>query len=214
MVCLAACAPSGELNDATMQADLQNYATEVALLRDGSSSPQNDIIATVSVAETQAAGYFQYNTVLLATVRAVSASTPVPQAFQNVTGGPQALSIYDTSSGRMQMVQTGVSGFVRPDDRCFETHQNFFTTSSLNAVYFVAVGLNMPAGTTIDVQWFYEGQPVYSNGLTISSGVDAQCIAIALQPSNVALSPGNWSAAVSLNGEPFMDPIPFTIIQG
>lgn len=211
---LGACQSFSADAPSTLEADISSYGTEVAVMRQNSQDQQTQVAATVQFAETQAAGVIQYNSILLATVRAGGDATPVPQTFANTNEGPLALSIYDTSDGIMRFEQTGTSGFVRPQDRCFESHQNFFTTSSTDAIYFVAVGLNMSAGTNIDVTWYYEGAIQHRSSYTAPNFVEAQCVAVPLTRGDANLLPGNWSASVTVNGQILRESIPFTVLEG
>lgn len=196
----------------TMSFELTAYATEAAGIRLNSQTERTQVAATVAVAETQSANYSLYNNVLVATVRADQIPTPSERlAFTD--GGVMAIDMFDLSDGQMRFLQVGTAGYVRPEDRCFETHQTFFRTSSTNRIYMTALALNLQAGTNLRVDWFYEGSRVHTSAWSAPSFTEGMCIAIELSPANAPFLPGNWSATLFVNGNA-IDPSAFSIIEG
>jgi hypothetical protein len=195
------------------QAELEAFGTEAAALRDQMQQDRTAVASTVEVVGTQAADFISYNGFIAATLRAGIPATATPPSLIVNEQGPMPMSMFDLSSGEMRFVQIGTAGQINPDDRCFISHQAFFNVNTTNVIFMTALGLNIRAGTNVRVDWQYGGEIVYSNAWNAPQSVDGQCVALELRPSNAPFTPGNWTATMSVNGEPF-DPAPFTITNG
>lgn len=201
---------SDEVNQ-QLEQEIIAYATESAMLRDQIQIDRTQVIATVQSASTQSAQFSAYNNLLVATLRAINPPTPTSPPL-DVVEGPLPFTIYDLSSGEMRFVQLGTASQI-DSSGCFVRHQNFFNPMQVNTIYMTGVALNLRAGTTIRVNWQYEGEIVYSNSWVAPQSIDGQCFAIPIQPSNAPFLSGNWTATVIIDGEP-IDPAPFTISGG
>jgi len=197
---------------ATLSAEMTAYVTQAAALRQNAAAGQAEVLATVQVAETQAAGFFDYNRRLLQTVQAVQIATPLPRVVQD-DGGVMPREMFDLSSGELRVLQIGTAGFV-DDNRCFQTHQNFFTTSSTNVIYLAGLALNLPAGATVTATWQYGNDVVHRSSYTAPNFVDYQCFALPLRPSDAPFLPGNWTASLSVDGEVMDNAYGFSILDG
>lgn len=210
---LSACqSVTGEDAQFGLQRDLEAYSTEAAALREDMQVQRTAVVTTSEAAGTEAAVYRGYNQQLIATLYVLNPPTPTGPAVVANAQGPLPLSMYDLSDGMMRFVQVGTAGQITPDDRCFVSHQSFFTPQS-NVIYTVAFALNLQAGTQVRVDWQYGGDIVHTSAYVAPQFAEGQCIALELRPSNTEFLPGNWTATLYINGEA-LDPISFTITGG
>jgi hypothetical protein len=200
-----------------LQSELDAYGTEGAVLRQEIQLNQTEIVATVAASGTDAAAYASYNRILAPTVGVVQPGTPtripaeeVIQALGVEAQGPMPVEMFDISDGQTRFVQLGTAGQI-DNENCFISHQSFFQSSS-NVIYMTGLGLNVFAGTSLRVEWRFGGELVHTSTWSAPQSVDGQCVALAMRPSNAALTPGNWTATMFVNGEP-IDPAPFTIVS-
>ena len=208
---LSACGPLVAVDaPVTMQAEMITNATEAADLRAQGDRVSVEALATAEAAQTQAASYLAYNTFLLATVQA---GDGVAVRRQAVTGsGVMAREMFDLSDGQMRFLQIGAASDIDPNSRCFQSHRNLFTQGQVNTIYLSGLALNLQAGTRIRVDWLMDGQNVHQTTWVAPTFSEYQCFALPLTSGDAPLNAGNWTAAVSINGEPF-DPVPFSILN-
>lgn len=202
----------GDDTAATLQSDLLVYETEVAQLRQDSQDYRTSSQATIEAAQTQSAAYLNYNRMVLATVQAGEIATPAQRAVVQ-GGGADASDLYDTSDGQMRFVQVGVSGYVRPDDGCFERHQNFFNIPNTPRIFLVGLALNMQAGTTLRAEWMFQNTIVHQSQWSAPNSGTRDCIAIEITPANAAFAVGDWSVALFADGRSVAT-VPFTMTDG
>jgi hypothetical protein len=165
----------------------------------------------VQFSETQAAEYFGYNRLLVATARAAGAiNTPISPIVTNNETGPMPLSMFDLSDGVMRFVQLGMTDTINREDRCFIEQKSLFNPNQTETLFLTGLALNLQAGATLRVDWSYQGDVVHQTSWTAPEFQEGDCIAMELNPSNAAFSPGNWTATLYVDGNP-LDPIPFTL---
>jgi len=211
LITLPACNTlAGEDEFILMQSDIEAYGTEAVAIRESIQNDQVQVAATVDALATESANFTEFNRVLVSTVRAVLPPTQAVNIVNN-EGGPLPLEMFDLSDGVMRFVQIGAAGTVNVDDRCFVSHQTFFTTSA-DVIYLVALALNLKAGTNLRVDWSYGGELVHQSNWTAPENKAGECIALELRPGNALFLTGNWTATLYINGAP-QDPASFTITE-
>lgn len=219
---LAACQSlSGDDIPATLEIQMTAYATEVAVLREQSQAQRTAAVSTITFAETQAAAYFNYNNILVGTVRAGQVATPSERVIaainQSSMSGEMMVDSMEDGAGEApsegvvpagESVTVGNMAFtvpiltasVRPEDRCATGTQSTFSVSTTPIVYLVTVADNLAAGTRIEVDWRYENQRVFLGYWEASEAAAQICIAMELQSERVNFRAGNWTATLLVNG--------------
>jgi hypothetical protein len=184
------------------RAELEAYGTQAIVIQNEAQIARTQVIQTVQVAEVQSTQIALYNQYLVATARANQNPTP-SQRIAVVEGGAMSLEMLNVSDGQMRLMQVGVAGYIRPDDGCFETHQQYYTLGNTSVVYMTGLAINLPAGTSFAVDWLYEGQVVFRSSWTSTNFEVRRCIAIPMRSSDVAFRGGNWIARLFVNGSSF-----------
>ncbi|GAB1420563.1 hypothetical protein MASR2M15_06650 [Anaerolineales bacterium] len=186
---------------ATLHTDMTAWALESTLIAQSIRDDMTPFMATVESQATQISQVDTINQILVATVRANAEPTRgVRLALaEEMQGGIMGLDLLNTSDGVMRFFQIGTAAYVRPQDGCMESHQNFFQPSA-NQIYLTTLGVNLAAGTILDVNWSFQGQSVYRESRSITADQEAQCIWFLLTPSNASFTPGNWTVTFMVNG--------------
>lgn len=179
----------------------ESLATEAAGVQLTSVAEITAMNATIEAATRLESQHSAYNAVLLATVRANEVPTP-SQRLAMTEGGAMAAEMLNLADGQMRIQQIGTAGFVRPEDNCFETHQQFFNRASTNIIYMTGLVTNLKAGTTFRVDWIYNNRVVHTSTWSAPNDEIRRCLALALRASEVVFAPGAWSARL------FMDNVP------
>ncbi|MFW5748977.1 MAG: hypothetical protein ACOCYT_05115 [Chloroflexota bacterium] len=73
---------------------------------------------------------------------------------------------------------------------------------------------NLPAGTTLRVEWRYADRPRAQDSWVTPEFFDDVCVWFVLSDLRVPLSPGAWEVEVYAGTTPVIDPVPFSIEQG
>jgi hypothetical protein len=204
---LMACQPVDE--SVAIEDELVAYGTEVAALRDGLSVDQTQAAATIEFAGTEAADFERYNSELVVTVRAGNPNpTPVRRVVESQGAGLSA-EMFNLQGEDMRVLQIGAAAEIDAS-RCFRSHVEFFQPGT-GVIYQTARIINIQPGTTLRVDWAYNGSIVHQRTWTAPEYRETQCVALEMRSENVTLSPGNWTATLYVNGEA-RDPTPFTIL--
>ncbi len=230
---LSACQSlAGEDVPATLSVQMTAYATEVAVLREESQVQRTAVLATISVAETQAAAYLNYNNILVATVRAGQIATPQQRVVVSISQSsmPADMMMEDTQAetgvssennvplnagaiiGEMQFTAPVLTGSVRLEDRCASGIETTFSATATPIVYLVTVAGNLAVGTQIEVDWRYENQRVFLGFWEATTPAAELCIAMELGAERVNFRPGNWTATLLVNGAA-SGTVAFTIVE-
>lgn len=200
---LTACGAFDAPNEVDIaRAELEAYGTQAIVIQNEAQLARTHVVQTVQVADVQSTQIALYNQYLVATARANQNPTP-SQRIAAVEGGAMSLEMLNVSDGQMRLMQVGMAGYIRPDDGCFETHQQYYTLSNTNVVYMTGLAVNLPAGTVFAVDWLYEGQVVFRSSWTAPNFEVRRCIAIPMRASDVAFRGGNWIARLFVNGSSF-----------
>lgn len=225
LVLLASC-QSFAVDDvpATLNADMVAYSTDVALLREQAQVDRTVVAATVSVAETRAAGYQAYNSVLIATARADQAPTPekqaavirdnfIPPEFQNEMGmsGGGSTSLQPEQMGDMAFNNVLLTDTI-DGNRCPGSPVSSFPTSE-DIIYLTTTAENLQPDTRITVNWAYEGTVVYQVSWTSTQAATNICVAMEFWASNAPFRAGNWQATLLVNGTS-IQAVPFSMFAG
>jgi hypothetical protein len=179
----------------------ESIATEAAGIQLTASAEAVALNATIEAATRMETQHNAYNAVLLATVRANEVPTP-SQRLAMTDGGAMAAEMLNLADGQMRVQQIGTAGFVRPEDNCFETHQQFFNRASTNIIYMTGLVTNLQSGTTFRVDWIHNNRVVHTSTWSAPNDEIRRCLALALRASEVVFTPGPWSARL------FMDNVP------
>jgi hypothetical protein len=179
----------------------ESIATEAVSVQQTAAADTAAMNATIEAAARLESQHSTYNALLLATVRANEVPTP-SQRLAMTEGGAMAAEMLNLSDGQMRVQQIGTAGFVRPEDNCFETHQQFFNRASTNVIYMTALVTNLQSGTTFRVDWIYNNRVVHTSTWSAPSDEIRRCLALAMRASDVVFSPGAWSARLFMNNVP------------
>jgi hypothetical protein len=182
--------------------DIAALSTQAVNLQVTSQADRSAILATVAAADIQAQQQQTYNNLLLATVRAGEVPTP-SERLALTAGGAMSAEMLNTTSGEFALQQIGTAGFVRPEDDCFQTHQQYFDRMTTNTIYMTGVAVNVVQGTALRVDWIYDNQIVYTSSWSAPSDAEVRCFAIPMNASEVVFNEGAWTARLFLNGVPF-----------
>lgn len=125
-------------------------------------------------------------------------ATPTPEAFQQAAN-PNAPSLSNIS------LTTTVG-----DDDCAVNPTTQFTTGATD-IYAVATAHNIQPDTELVATFLREGQVIQTYPWTPGFAIDGACIWFHLPSDEVTFTPGNWSAALTVNGAAAGAPIAFTI---
>lgn len=199
----------GDNPAATIEYEMTRYVTEAAEIGSSSLAEQTRSAATIQAAATESGFYVDYNNLLLVTVRAGDMPTPELQ----VASGPQPLMVEGEATdeagmsdgygqamtGEVSVSQVATAGGVRSSDGCASGSQSSFRSDD-ERIYFTFVASNLQAGTRFDVSWQYQGSTVHQTSWSASQNQVSLCIWFYIDPSDVPFTPGNWSAALSVNG--------------
>lgn len=201
-IALTACGVAPQTDEAvTPLRPYESIATEAASIQLTASADVVAMNATIEAATRLESQHSAYNAVLLATVRANEVPTP-SQRLAMTEGGAMAAEMLNLADGQMRIQQIGTAGFVRPEDNCFETHQQFFNRASTNIIYMTGLVTNLKAGTTFRVDWIHNNRVVHTSTWSAPNDEIRRCLALALRASEVVFTPGPWSARL------FMDNVP------
>ncbi len=193
---------------ATLEAEVQTYATESVSIEQTVESYRLQVQITAVAAETEVWVAGNVNQQLLATARVLSPPT------QSVVAGIAAESATDmTGEGDgMRFSEVVTASGVRQSDGCAEQVQTQFSQDS-ERIYVVAQIPILEPQTVMGVEWLDEGQLVYADSWVAASGGSDYCVWYFITPEDVAFSPGNWSVRLSAGGSILGSAAPFTIVE-
>ncbi len=204
---------------ATLQTQREGYVAEATSIAQAAQAQGTQIVETVAAAETYTALIEGRNEQLMATMQIAfpptqalvvnnGAATPgqnptpapvgvFPEATPAAGEAPLATA---ASLGGAQFTQVETASGVRDTDGCADTLTRSFPAGTAT-VYITARALNVSAGTTMSVEWFYEGEPAHSESFTIPSDDDDFCLWFSLVANETALSSGNWAVKLYANSQ-------------
>lgn len=186
---------------ATPLLSLASYSTEAAQVQLTARADQQNMAATVQVARQVEQQQSAYNAVLLATVRADQVPTP-EERLAMTDGGAMMSEMFSLNDDKMRVQQIGLAGFVRPEDDCFETHQQYYNRTITSIIYMTGLVTNLQEGTRFSVDWIYDNNIVYSASWSAPRSETIRCLAIPMRASDVVFNEGGWSARLFMDGVP------------
>ena len=223
---------------ATLQSQRQGFVDEATSIAQAAQVQGTQVMGTAVAAQTYVAQMGGRNLQLLATMAV--AYPPTQSIVENAGPGtpgqsaspapvnsfnPQATpaptqsglsassDTANTSLGDMQFTQVGTASSVRDTDGCAASLVYSFP-ADVQQVYITSRALNIKAGTEMRVEWYYEGQMTHNESFTVQQDDDDFCLWFSLEPTDQALSTGNWSVKLFANNQPTDPPqVDFTIGQ-
>lgn len=218
---------------ATLQAQREGFIAEATSIAQAAQAQGTQVVGTAVAAQTYVALMEGRNQLLLATMQVVfpptqalvvnnGTSTPGQMAspapdgsIAQVTTGPtqviQGTPDAPASLDGAQFAQVGTASNVRNSDGCAESLVNSFP-ADVQRIYITARALNIQQGTDMRVEWYYQGQLTYTESFTVPRDDDDFCLWFFLAPTDVTLSPGNWSVQLFANNTAVAaSPVNFTV---
>jgi len=194
LVCSACGANTGnEIN-----IELTAFATEASMLRQDAQLERTAIVSTIEAAQQLEQAYLNYNNILVVTVRADQIPTPV-RMVPVPSGNVNAVDLVDTSDGVSRFLQIGFTGFINPETQCAEEQTFVYELTQTSTVFMTTRATNLQVGTNLQVDWFYEGEPVHQSFLTTTEFSRVRCLAFALTSDVTFFQAGEWSATLYVN---------------
>jgi hypothetical protein len=191
---------------ATLQAQNGAYIAEATALAQTHEAGSAQLLATVQVAETYVSREENINQVLVVTVRAGDPPT-VGRSVGSAAGAAAT-----PASGETQFVDIQMAASVRESDSCADSIQTEFPAET-QEIYVTARALNIRTGTSLSVEWRYEGELVWQENWSVPVDSDSFCLWFNIDPAVVALLPGNWSASLYANGVSIGPSASFSILD-
>lgn len=213
---------------ATLRAEREGYVAEATTIASDALAQQTQVIQTASAAETYVSQVEARNALLAATLRAVLPptqqiivdsgavtpgllATPAPPNMPGMEGeGTTTSGESNASVGGTTFTEVATALSVRDSDGCAVSTQNTFA-ADVNRIYVTARALNITAGTTMRVEWRYNGAQSYTENFTVDRNDDDFCLWFYIEPTEVAFSPGSWSVQLYANDQAIQPEVSFTI---
>ncbi len=216
---LAACQPGDASVQTTLMAENRAYVTEAAAIRATVAARQTSVLRDAYAMETEAAEINSVNAQVLQTVVAGNPPTVqlvvranptqgIPGVGEGVFGTGDAMIMEDAVSGDAagRFVDVVVASDIQQADGCALDVQTGFPTG-VESVYAVARVQDLPAGTTVGIDWSYAGALSVQNNWTSEFDESEICVWFSLQP----YSEGPWTARFTSNGVPVGNEVAFTV---
>jgi len=239
LLAISACsALTPENPAATLQAQRQGFVDEATSIAQAAQVQGTQVQGTSVAAQTYVAQMDGRNQQLLATMAVVypptqalienggpstpgQVPTPAPVgsfggASTNAAptqGGSNDASAAGTpgSLGDMQFTQVGTASSVRDSDGCAVSLVYSFP-ADVKQIYITTRALKIKAGTEMRVEWYFEGQMTHNETYTAPRDDNDFCLWFSLEPTDSALSSGNWSVKLFANNQPTDPPeVDFTV---
>lgn len=214
---------------ATLQAQRQGFVVEATSIAQAAQVQSTQVMGTAVAAQTYVAQMEGRNRLLLATMQVVFpptqalvvndgpstpgqvATTAPVEAFGETTLAPVDEGSAADSPGSARFTQVGTASSVREADDCAESLVSAFP-ADVQKIFITTRGLNVAQGTEMRAEWYYQEQLIYTESYTIPRDDDDFCMWLSIAPTDVALSPGNWSVRLFANNQPVDPPeVNFTV---
>ncbi len=95
---------------------------------------------------------------------------------------------------------------------CVDNPQTTFTPDTAEIYISVQVE-NAPAGTEFVSRWLLNGDEIITHSYTPDFPIDGRCIWFFVDQTEITFTPGNWTVEMLINGQPVLEPQPFTIVD-
>lgn len=206
---LTACGAVTRDIPSTLVTENRTYLTEAAQIRSTLSVQETEVMAMSLAAETTVAQENVVNSLLLSTVRAgdpptVQVVAQLDRSQRNVAIGTPAAGGNAEPGGTV--METYTTGEVRQSDGCGVDRQNAFPEGTF-IIYAVQRVVDIPADTRIGIQWYFNGQIAFEDGLVVTTNESDLCIWFFLEPYSM----GQWAVQFLSNGVPVGQRVEFTV---
>lgn len=215
---------------ATLQAERSGYVAEATSIAQAAAAQGTQVVATAAAAQTYVAQMEGRNRLLLATLQVAFPPTqalvdnagpstpgqmasPAPLDAVNPAVTPAAAqdTAGDAGLGGARFTQVGTAASVRDSDGCADSLVYSFP-ANVQQIYITTRALNVTAGIEVRAEWYYEGQLTYSESYTVPRADADFCMWLSIAPTEIALSPGNWSVKLFANNQSVDPPqVDFTV---
>ncbi|NDJ63239.1 MAG: hypothetical protein GYB67_19115 [Chloroflexi bacterium] len=196
---------------ATLQAERQMYIAEATSIAREAEILGQEVAATAAAAATYVAQMEAINDQLVATLRVADP----PPARRGVGGGASALG--SAPPGDVTAITgerfggfSGTAASTRESDGCITEPQQAFA-ADVGRVYAGVEAFDIRAGVTMGVEWYYEGQTVWTETFTLDQPETQICLWFYIDPSLLDLREGRWSVQLFADNIAVMAPMAFTI---
>jgi hypothetical protein len=208
LMLVAACSAIAPADPAgTLQANQAAYALEGTSIAQAAQAQGTEVMATAAAAETHVSAAERVNQQLMLTLRAVvpptqqlvnegeaftpgAAASPAPGG---VVGAATPLPPGGGAGGSGTLfTQVGTALEVRDADGCAVELVSGFA-ADVQRIYVTTRALNVRSGTTMRVQWNYEGQPSFEETYTVPSDDDDFCLWFYIEPTGEVFGAGSWT---------------------
>jgi hypothetical protein len=193
---------------ATLRAENAIFAAEASAIPQTAQVEATQVHETVVAAETIIASGSSVNLQLMATARVLVPPTPARAGTTGGIGNPAGAAV----SGVLQFVDTRTASSVRETDGCAVDSQSRFTSMSPQ-IYITTRALNITSGTQMGVEWFYQGEMIWSENFVVSQNSDSFCLWFYIDPQTVTFSPGGWTVRLYANGSAIEPELTFNITE-
>ncbi len=195
---------AGPDTSATLQAENQQIVAEATTIAEAASANRVGVQQTADAAETTAAGIYQDNLRLRATVEA--AESGIATVGVNMDTRP-----LNVTPGQPWFQLTGLSAHVDQSTGCVLSPQIAFSTD-VPIIYMTFVAHDARSGMPLSVSWEYEGTPIHTEDGSVPGGGE-QCLWFSIEPGTVDLLPGHWIVRLIADGVQVGTPMAFAIRQ-
>ncbi len=203
---------------ATLQAERSGYVAEATSIAQAAQAQGTQVVATAVAAQTYVAQMEGRNRLLLATLQVAfpptqalidnaGPSTPgqmeTPAPLDSLASATQVTAqdmAGNAALGSARFTQVGTAASVRESDDCADSLVYSFP-ADVQKIYITTRALNVSAGIEVRAEWYYEGQMTYSESYAIPRDDDDFCMWLSIAPTEIALSPGNWSVKLYANNQ-------------
>lgn len=206
----------------TLEAEMTAMVDEATLMATAAIAYGTEVARTVQAAETSAANLTGINRQLVVTLRAVVPPTQqviarvgeVTPGYNEPLPGQEPLAILAatppaggsvdvmTSGTSNQFTQITTAAMVQDADGCAVGPQTSFSTTT-SRIYATTRVFNIVGGTSVFVEWRYNGQLVAtSTTYTVPQNDPDFCLWFYLEPADAPFVAGSWNVQFYANGSP------------
>jgi len=183
-------------------------STEVVAIHQTAVGEQATHTAQTEALINEAALVNGVNSQLLGTLQAVVTPTVVLIQDNSI----EFSSLPESVQGNRLYVGTGVSDSV-DGNGCITTQRLSFDPG-VQRIYATLVLYNVTVNTNITINWFRNGELVFSDSWVATQDASQMCLWFDIDPSRVQFLSGEWRVIANADGSPAIDAMGFTINGG
>jgi hypothetical protein len=221
---------------ATLASGDSILATEAALSNATAVIQRNEIVATLSVNQTQIAYNRYVNNILGDVIESGNTPTPVlnvgavpmpdydhlyspidvapfwPGVIAPTVEGYPTLpsNLYSASLSSGDVIFTGLTSML-DDDGCVLNPRTTFFADRDSLIFYTVRLVDVPAGTQFRIEWEFEGSVRVREGWNTPGYSADSCARLALSNTTTQFTPGNWMAYLYVGDTMVADPAMFVI---